>query len=165
MLTPKDVQEKTFPKAMLGGYDMSSVDVFLDELTKDYETLYQENDVLKEKLRVLVKKLEEYHNSEIAQNKRTDTVTADEATEQEAARVARAREAALSFIEAIEKDVRAHLTLLDDLKSRDLGTAAKSEEAPAEPQTAENEAYPMNNRPTMRFDDLKFGRNYQPEGK
>ena len=41
MLTPQEVSSKTFPKAVMGGYNMVSVDEFLDKLTEDYSSLYK----------------------------------------------------------------------------------------------------------------------------
>ena len=64
MLTPQEVAERSFPKATLGGYNMAQVDEFLDELTEDYSSLYKENAVLKQKLKVLVEKVEEYRATE-----------------------------------------------------------------------------------------------------
>lgn len=64
MFTPQQVQEATFDKAVFGGYDMASVDEFLEPLTEDYISLYKENAVLKSKMRVLVEKLEEYRQQE-----------------------------------------------------------------------------------------------------
>jgi cell division initiation protein len=62
MLTPQEVQECTFVKALFGGYDMASVDDFLDRLTEDYAALYKENALLKNKLKVLVGTVEEYRS-------------------------------------------------------------------------------------------------------
>ena len=64
MLTPQQIQEISFEKAVFGGYDMSSVDDILEPLTEDYITLYKENSVLKSKMRILVEKLEEYRRQE-----------------------------------------------------------------------------------------------------
>lgn len=64
MLTPQEVAERSFSKATLGGYNMAMVDEFLDELTEDYSSLYKENAVLKQKLKVLVEKVEEYRATE-----------------------------------------------------------------------------------------------------
>ncbi len=64
MLTPQELREKTFDKAMFGGYDMVGVDDFLDAVAGDYATLHKENDVLKKKLKVLVDKIEEYRATE-----------------------------------------------------------------------------------------------------
>ena len=64
MLTPQEVSSHAFPKAVMGGYNMSSVDEFLDELTEDYGALYKENAALKAKLKVLVEKVEDYRATE-----------------------------------------------------------------------------------------------------
>ena len=64
MLTPQQIQDTSFEKALFGGYDMDSVDDFLEPLTEDYITLYKENSVLKSKMRILVEKLEEYRKNE-----------------------------------------------------------------------------------------------------
>ena len=64
MLTPQQIQEISFEKAIFGGYDMASVDDVLEPLTEDYLTLYKENSVLKSKMRILVEKLEEYRRQE-----------------------------------------------------------------------------------------------------
>lgn len=36
MLTPQEVSARSFTKAVMGGYNMTMVDEFLDELTDDY---------------------------------------------------------------------------------------------------------------------------------
>lgn len=64
MLTPQEVSSHAFPKAMMGGYHMGSVDEFLDELTDDYTALYKENTALKAKMKVLVEKVEDYRATE-----------------------------------------------------------------------------------------------------
>lgn len=69
MLTPQEVSEHVFAKASFGGYNMSMVDEFLDVLTGDYTALYNENAVLKSKMKVLVDKVEEYRSTEEAMRK------------------------------------------------------------------------------------------------
>ena len=64
MLTPQDLQEVSFEKAKIGGYNMKSVDDFLEPLMDDYVALYKENAVLKSKMRLLVERLEEYRANE-----------------------------------------------------------------------------------------------------
>ncbi len=66
MLTPQDIQNQEFAKAVFGGYDMASVDDFLEKLTEDYTALYKDNQILKSKLKVLVEKVEEYRSTEDA---------------------------------------------------------------------------------------------------
>jgi len=64
MLTPQDIQEKRFEKATFGGYDMATVDDFLEQIYEDYAALYKDNATLKSKLKVLVEKVEEYRSTE-----------------------------------------------------------------------------------------------------
>ena len=68
MITAQDIREKTFEKARLNGYDMASVDDFLEELADDITASQKENAVLKSKMKVLVDKIEEYRANEEALN-------------------------------------------------------------------------------------------------
>ena len=70
MITAQDIREKTFEKARSrgGGYDMTSVDDFLEELADDITASQKENAVLKSKMKVLVDKIEEYRANEEALN-------------------------------------------------------------------------------------------------
>lgn len=63
MLTPLDIHNKEFKKS-LRGYDMEVVDEFLDEVIKDFETLYKENLELKEKLQSQQENLNRYKEIE-----------------------------------------------------------------------------------------------------
>ncbi|MCL6559466.1 MAG: DivIVA domain-containing protein [Firmicutes bacterium] len=49
MLTPLDIQKKEFGRAFRG-YSVGEVDSFLDRINQDYESLYKENQDLKERL-------------------------------------------------------------------------------------------------------------------
>ncbi len=71
MYTPQEVREESmhFERAIFGGYNMKSVDDFLTPLVEDYSALYKENAVLKSKMKVLVEKLEEFHEREDSMNK------------------------------------------------------------------------------------------------
>ena len=64
MLTPQEVKTHAFQRASFGGYNMGQVDEFLDVLTEDYTALYNDNAVLKSKMKVLVDKVEEYRSTE-----------------------------------------------------------------------------------------------------
>ncbi|MBQ8359992.1 MAG: DivIVA domain-containing protein [Oscillospiraceae bacterium] len=64
MLTPQEIEQISFGRATFGGYDMESVDEFLEPLIEDFTTLYKENALLKSKMKVLVSKLEEYRSNE-----------------------------------------------------------------------------------------------------
>ena len=61
-MTPQDIREKTFEKAMFGGYDMAAVQNYQEEVAN----AQKEVAVLKGKMKVLVDKIEEYRASEDA---------------------------------------------------------------------------------------------------
>lgn len=69
MMTPQEVASHTFSKATLGGYNMAMVDSFLDTLTEDYTALYNDNAILKSKLKVLSDTVEEYRATDVAMRK------------------------------------------------------------------------------------------------
>ena len=110
MLTPQDVTNREFDKAVFGGYDIGAVDRFLEELSQDYSALYRDNATLKGKLKVLVDKVEEYRNTEDAMRLALLTAqkTAREITEKaeaDAAEIlAEARSKADSLLDEAEKN-------------------------------------------------------------
>ena len=65
-MTPQDIRERTFEKAVFGGYDMGDVDDFLEDAAVELESVQKENATLKAKMKVLVDKIEEYRASEDA---------------------------------------------------------------------------------------------------
>lgn len=69
MMTPQEVASHAFAKATLGGYNMAMVDEFLDLLTEDYTALYNDNAILKNKLKVLSETVEEYRATDTAMRK------------------------------------------------------------------------------------------------
>ena len=68
MITAQDIREKSFEKARIGGYDMASVDNFLEDIADEITAAQKENAVLKSKMKVLVDKIEEYRANEEALN-------------------------------------------------------------------------------------------------
>ena len=65
-MTPQDIREKTFEKAMFGGYDMAAVQNYQEEVATELANAQKEIAVLKGKMKVLVEKIEEYRASEDA---------------------------------------------------------------------------------------------------
>lgn len=63
-MTVQEIQEIGFEKAVFGGYDMKSVDVFLEKVAEEFASIQKENETLKAKMKVLVDKIEEYRNVE-----------------------------------------------------------------------------------------------------
>ena len=126
MLTPQQIQDISFEKALFGGYDMDSVDDILEPLTEDYVTLYKENSVLKSKMRILVEKLEEYRKQEasmqnalLAAQKTCDQMVAD--AEKKCAQMLHEAEDAASAKMAAEETRRENASLkrrIDELERR-----------------------------------------------
>ena len=69
MMTPQEVASHAFARATFGGYNMAMVDEFLDALTADYTALYNDNAILKSKLKVLSDNIEEYRATDNAMRK------------------------------------------------------------------------------------------------
>ncbi|MCI9272787.1 MAG: DivIVA domain-containing protein [Clostridiales bacterium] len=63
MLRPEDIQNITFRRSTLGGYHPKDVDVFIDEVQRDFEQLQRENTELTKKVEQLSKEVEEYRAS------------------------------------------------------------------------------------------------------
>ncbi|MBQ0135093.1 MAG: DivIVA domain-containing protein, partial [Clostridiales bacterium] len=66
MITAQNIREKTFDKATFGGYDMTGVDDYLEELAADVTATQKEIATLRGKMKVLVDKIEEYRANEDA---------------------------------------------------------------------------------------------------
>ena len=63
-MTVQEIQEIGFEKAVFGGYDMKSVDTFLERVAEEFAAMQEENASLKAKMKVLVDKIEEYRGVE-----------------------------------------------------------------------------------------------------
>lgn len=124
MMTPQEVANCTFAKSMMGGYNMASVDDFLDKLTEDYSALFKENAALKAKLKVTVDKMAEYRESEdairntllAAQKMATSMVT--EAEQKRDVLIAEATRAAKARKAAIEQEVASEEHRLEEVRAR-----------------------------------------------
>ncbi len=122
MITAQDIKEKTFEKALFGGYDMAAVDSFLEEISSDLALLQKENATLKGKMKVLVDKVEEYRGNEdalrmaVVSAQRMGSIIEREAKEKSETMVAEATEEA----ERIKREARAEVELekarLDEAK-------------------------------------------------
>ena len=109
MLTPQEVADHAFSKSAFGGYNMTMVDEFLDELTDDYTALYKENAALKAKMKVLVDKVEEYRATEDAMRKALLT-----AQNMASSMVSEAEEKKETLLADAEMEARAKIGALHD---------------------------------------------------
>ena len=64
MLTPLDIENKTFNKQIMSGYSIEEVQAFMSELLKDYEKLYKENIEYKDKIDMLNQGIQHYKSIE-----------------------------------------------------------------------------------------------------
>ena len=109
MITAQDIREKTFEKSRMNGYDMASVDDFLEELAEDISASQKENAVLKSKMKVLVDKIEEYRANEEALN------MAILSAQKLAVQIeSEARQRAAAMIEDAERQVKAKVGSIQD---------------------------------------------------
>ena len=126
MITAQDIREKTFEKSRMNGYDMASVDDFLEELAEDIGASQKENAVLKSKMKVLVDKIEEYRANEEALN------MAILSAQKLAVQIeSEARQRAAAMIEDAERQVKAKVgsiqeqTAAEERRLADAQTAVK----------------------------------------
>ena len=113
MMTPQEVGSRSFAKATLGGYNLAQVDEFLDALTEDYSALYNENAILKGKLKVLSETVEEYRATDtamrralLAAQKMADDMVAD-AKKKQAELVGEAEKTARERVDELKKSIAA----------------------------------------------------------
>jgi cell division initiation protein len=64
MLTPLEIENKTFNKQMVNGYSVNEVHEFMTSLLADYEKLYKENIEYKDKIEVLNQGIQHYKSIE-----------------------------------------------------------------------------------------------------
>ena len=60
MITPLDIENKTFRKQAVNGYSTAEVHEFMAELLQDYEKLYKENIEYKDKIATLNQGIQHY---------------------------------------------------------------------------------------------------------
>jgi cell division initiation protein len=123
MITAQDIREKTFEKSRINGYDMASVDDFLEQLADELAAAQRDNAVLKQKMKVLVDKIEEYRGNEEALNlallsaQKLAVQIEKEARDRAAAMIADAERQVKERVGAIEDEVELQNRRLDDAKA------------------------------------------------
>ena len=157
MFTPQQIEQVSFSKQAFNGYDIQSVDAFLEPLVDDYITLYKENALLKSKMRVLVGKLEEYRKNEAsmkdaivnaqktcdmmvkaAEEKCTQMLTDANALASENARVEQARQVASAHIDELQTQLQFCIEKLEDIKQGRYPTVPEIDPLPPEKTNAQD---------------------------
>ena len=135
MLTPQEISERELVKAVFGGYDMAPVDSFIEAVAKDYADLYKENAVLKNKMKVLVDKIEEYRavDEELRKTLYNAQITAKDTisrAQSDAERILRdARTAANQSVADLQSQVVAEELRLEEAKRNSAAYAEKIRKA------------------------------------
>lgn len=120
MLTPLDIDNKTFKKSKLGGYDINDVEEFLVKVMDDYESLYKENAQLRDKTMAMQESVSYYKSIEDGVNK-----TIENAHETADSIKLAAQKEADSIIQKAELESKGKL---DELKLQIARTEAELEE-------------------------------------
>lgn len=124
MLTPNDIENKVFKKAKMKGYDIDDVEDFLEELLTDYETLYKENNEMKDKFNTMQESVTYYKSVEEGINKTIENAQATaenikEMAKKEADAIRREAEAdARSHLDELKQEIRRKEELLEDKKKQ-----------------------------------------------
>ncbi|MCR5560082.1 MAG: DivIVA domain-containing protein [Schwartzia sp.] len=110
MITPSDIHNQEFKRGFRG-YDAEEVDDFLDRIVNDYETMFRENQQLKDEIELNKKKIEQYQELE---NNLQETLlvtkkTAEEVMQNAKLRAAEIRDAAIKECENMK--LRAQMEL------------------------------------------------------
>ena len=124
MLTPVDIDNKTFKKVKFGGYDINDVEEFLVDVMNSYETLYKENSELKDKITIMQESVSYYKSLEDGVSKTIENAqtAADEirkASEREAEVIKKeARLEAEKEIEEIKEEIVKKQIELEEAKKQ-----------------------------------------------
>lgn len=139
MLTPQEVSGGEFEKAVFGGYDIASVDRFLDQVTQDYAALYRENGILKNKMKVLVDKVEEYRSTEDAM--RMALLSAEKTAKEITAKAEAQRDSVDAEVAARRDELFEEAELEAELRREALAAELKAEEEALQRAKAATAAY------------------------
>jgi len=121
MITSQDIRSKQFEKAVFGGYDMASVEQFMENIARELDTNAKEISTLRSKMKILANKVEEYRSTEEAM--RLALVSAQQlATQIEAD--ARAKAAAI-----VDEATAQSVEILADLKKQAVSEELRLEAA------------------------------------
>lgn len=124
MITPLDIENKRFTKQKIGGYSVTEVDDFLDELTLEYGKLYKENSELKTQREELDSNVGKYKNIEntlqntlVMAQKTADEITA--VAKQQAEQIVKDAEyQAKTSVDELNAQILTKQKELEDLKKQ-----------------------------------------------
>ena len=189
-MTVQEIQEIGFEKAVFGGYDMKSVDTFLERVAEEFAAMQKENAAMKAKMKVLVDKIEEYRGVEegmhrtlltaqsiaqetidkakkeaeeiIASAKDVKDTQAEINTEEQKLETARKNTA--EFIAHVAKLYQSQARALAELaKGENLAPVQQTEDAKNTNATGKGDALVEDATRKFDFGELQFGTEYDPK--
>ena len=141
-MTVQEIQEIGFEKAVFGGYDMKSVDTFLERVAEEFAAMQKENAAMKAKMKVLVDKIEEYRGVEEGMHRKN---TAE-------------------FIAHVAKLYQSQARALAELaKGENLAPVQQTEDAKNTNATGKGDAPVEDATRKFDFGELQFGTEYDPK--
>jgi len=111
VLTPRDILQAEF-KRVWKGYNPDEVDAFLHRVVGEYETLYRENERLRERIKELEARIDEYSRTErqieetLALAQRTADDLKEAARKEAEATLKEARAKAQELLEDVRREAR-----------------------------------------------------------
>ena len=182
-MTVQEIQEIGFEKAVFGGYDMKSVDTFLERVAEEFAAMQKENAAMKAKMKVLVDKIEEYRGVEEGMHRTLLTAqsiaqeTIDKAKKEAEEIIASAKDETANKVKDTKAEMNtaefiAHVAKLYQSQARALAELAKGENLAPVQQTEDaknTNATGKGDAPvedaTRKFDfgELQFGTEYDPK--
>ena len=184
-MTVQEIQEIGFEKAVFGGYDMKSVDTFLERVAEEFAAMQKENAAMKAKMKVLVDKIEEYRGVEEGMHRTLLTAqsiaqeTIDKAKKEAEEIIASAKDETANKVKDTQTEINTEAQKLETARkklyqsqARALAELAKGENLAPVQQTEDaknTNATGKGDAPvedaTRKFDfgELQFGTEYDPK--
>ena len=158
-MTVQEIQEIGFEKAVFGGYDMKSVDTFLERVAEEFAAMQKENAAMKAKMKVLVDKIEEYRGVEEGMHR---TLLTAQSIAQET--IDKAKKEAEEFIAHVAKLYQSQARALAELaKGEKLAPVQQTEDAKNTNATGKGDAPVEDATRKFDFGELQFGTEYDPK--
>ena len=159
-MTVQEIQEIGFEKAVFGGYDMKSVDTFLERVAEEFAAMQKENAAMKAKMKVLVDKIEEYRGVEEGMHRTLLTAqsiaqeTIDKAKKEAEEIIASAKDETANKVKDTQAEINTeeHLAPVQQTEDAKNTTATGKGDAPVEDATRK-----------FDFGELQFGTEYDPK--
>ena len=176
-MTVQEIQEIGFEKAVFGGYDMKSVDTFLERVAEEFAAMQKENAAMKAKMKVLVDKIEEYRGVEEGMHRTLLTAqsiaqeTIDKAKKEAEEIIASAKDETANKVKDTQAEINTEEQKLETArkntaelaKGEKLAPVQQTEDAKNTNATGKGDAPVEDATRKFDFGELQFGTEYDPK--